>query len=113
MTNSDLRSSHTFVIRDSTFGNLQFMDVRTYRARSMQDALRLIREDLGPDAAVLHTREVNAGVLGGIFGGRQLEVTASTEVNVPSRLPAELQSSRPATTAVAEIEAEQDVATTY
>jgi flagellar biosynthesis protein FlhF len=53
----------------------------------MQEALRLIREDLGPDAAVLHTREVNAGVLGGMFGGRQIEVTASTEVNVPSRLP--------------------------
>lgn len=62
------------------------MDVRTYRARSIQDALRLIREDLGPDASVLHTREVNAGVLGGIFGGRQIEVTASTEINVPSRL---------------------------
>src|SRR5215207_8887053 len=66
------------------------MDVRTYRARSMQEALRLIRQDLGPDAAVLHTREVNAGVLGGIFGGRQIEVTASTEVNVPSRLPDEV-----------------------
>jgi flagellar biosynthesis protein FlhF len=68
-------------------GHLQIMDVRTYRARSMQEALRLIRQDLGPDAAVLHTREVNAGVLGGIFGGRQIEVTASTEINVPSRLP--------------------------
>src|SRR3954471_24505574 len=63
------------------------MDVRTYRARSIQEALRLIRDDLGPDAAVLHTREVNAGMLGGIFGGRQIEVTASTEVQVPSRLP--------------------------
>src|SRR4051812_15914916 len=68
------------------------MDVRTYRARSMQEALRLIRQDLGPDAAVLHTREVNAGALGGIFGGRQIEVTASTEVNVPSRLPEAMHS---------------------
>lgn len=63
------------------------MDVRTYRARSMQEALRLIRDELGPDAAVLHTREVSAGLLGGFLGGRQIEVTASTEVNVPSRLP--------------------------
>src|SRR4051812_21949581 len=62
------------------------MDVRTYRARSIQEALRLIREDLGPDAAVLHTREVSAGMLG-LFGARQIEVTASNEVNVPSRLP--------------------------
>jgi len=53
----------------------------------MQEALRLIREDLGPDASVLHTREVASGMLGGFFGGRQIEVTASTEVNVPSRLP--------------------------
>ena len=63
------------------------MDVRTYRARSMQEALRLIRQDLGPDAAVLHTREVSAGMLGSMFGGRQIEVTASNEVHVPSRLP--------------------------
>jgi flagellar biosynthesis protein FlhF len=53
----------------------------------MQDALRMIRDDLGPDAAVLHTREVSAGILSGLLGGRQIEVTASTEVNVPSRLP--------------------------
>ena len=68
----------------------------------MQEALRLIREDLGPDAAVLHTREVNAGVLGGMFGGRQIEVTASTEVNVPSRLPEVMESSRHTPCAVAE-----------
>ncbi len=79
------------------------MDVRTYRARSIQDALRLIRDDLGPDAAVLHTREVSAGMLGGIFGGRQIEVTASTEVKVPSRLPNELQvSATPANSPAAE-----------
>lgn len=66
------------------------MDVRTYKARSIQEALRLIREELGPDAAVLHTREVPSGILGGMFGSRQIEVTASNEVNVPSRLPEEL-----------------------
>lgn len=62
------------------------MDIRTYRARSIQEALRLIRDDLGPDASVLHTREVSGGMLG-LFGSRQIEVTASNEVNVPSRLP--------------------------
>jgi flagellar biosynthesis protein FlhF len=90
------------------------MDVRTYRARSMQDALRMIREDLGPDAAVLHTREVSAGLLSGIFGGRQIEVTASTDVNVPSRLPEEMQSHRQATSGVAvqEVNGTRSVATT-
>lgn len=47
----------------------------------------MVRRELGPQAAVLHTREVRAG---GLFrwlpGKRQIEVTASTGVNVPSRL---------------------------
>ncbi|MCR4413540.1 MAG: flagellar biosynthesis protein FlhF [Thermoguttaceae bacterium] len=64
------------------------MDIRTYRAATMYDALAMVRRELGPDAAVLHTREVRAG---GLFGwlrrARQIEVTASAGVNVPSRLP--------------------------
>ena len=63
------------------------MDVKTYRARTMQEALALVRRDLGPSAAVLHTREVRGnGLLGWLSGSRQIEVMASTEVNVPSRL---------------------------
>jgi flagellar biosynthesis protein FlhF len=61
------------------------MDVKTYRARSMQEALALVARDLGPDAAVLHTREVS-GPLRWLLGGRKIEVTASTSVAVPSRL---------------------------
>lgn len=61
------------------------MDVKTYRARSLQDALQLIREDLGSDAAVLHTRELRGGLLRRLMGIREVEVTASTTVNVPSR----------------------------
>jgi flagellar biosynthesis protein FlhF len=61
------------------------MDVRTYRARSLQDALQLIREDLGNDAAVLHTRELRGGLLRRLMGIREVEVTASASVNVPSR----------------------------
>lgn len=64
------------------------MDVRTYRAATMYEALAMVRHDLGPDAAVLHTREVETRRLFGLVrGARQIEVTASTEVNVPSRLP--------------------------
>ena len=48
----------------------------------------MVRRDLGPDAAVLHTREVRtAGFFGWLTGPRQIEVTASASVNVPSRLP--------------------------
>ncbi len=61
------------------------MDVKTYRARSLQDALQLIRTDLGPQAAVLHTRELRGGLLRRLMGFRQVEVTASATVNVPCR----------------------------
>ena len=48
----------------------------------MQEALSLVRRDLGPDAAVLHTREVRG--LRRWFGGGRIEVMASASVNVPS-----------------------------
>jgi flagellar biosynthesis protein FlhF len=64
------------------------MDLRTYRASSLQEALRLVREDLGPDASVLHTRDVAAGLARWLGGAKQIEVTASAEVQVPSRLQA-------------------------
>jgi flagellar biosynthesis protein FlhF len=64
------------------------MEIKTYRAKSMRDALELVRRELGPSAAVLHTREVNSGLLGRVLFGRQYEVAASSAVNVPSRLPA-------------------------
>ena len=63
------------------------MNIKTYRARSLQQALALVRQDLGPDAAVLHTREIARGLVGRLFG-RRFEVAASASVNVPSRLPA-------------------------
>ncbi len=63
------------------------MDVRTFRARSMQEALQQVRNTLGPDAAVLQTREVRRGLLRWLTGSREIEVLASSSVNVPSRLP--------------------------
>jgi len=33
-------------------------DFRTYRAETMQEALRLVREDLGPNALIFHTRQI-------------------------------------------------------
>ncbi len=61
------------------------MDVKTYRARSMQEALQLVRNDLGSQAAVLHTRELRGGLWQRLLGIRQIEVTASASVHVPSR----------------------------
>ncbi len=64
------------------------MELRTYRAPTMHEALAMVRCDLGPDASVLHTREVRVRRwFGWLAGPPQIEVTASCEVNVPSRLP--------------------------
>src|SRR5262245_49624706 len=64
------------------------MEIKTFRAASMQEALRLVRRELGPDAAVLRTREVRSGgMLGLLTGERGIEIEASAEVIVPSRLP--------------------------
>jgi flagellar biosynthesis protein FlhF len=65
------------------------MEIKTFRAKTMRDALDLVRRELGPAAAVLHTREVNAGPLKRLVFGRQYEVAASSAVNVPSRFAAE------------------------
>jgi flagellar biosynthesis protein FlhF len=62
------------------------MDIKAYRARTMYEALQLVRQELGPDAAVLRTREVGTGVLGWLRGGRRIEVLASGKISVPSRL---------------------------
>jgi flagellar biosynthesis protein FlhF len=52
----------------------------------MREALALVRTELGPEAAVLQTREVRAGgLLQRLAGARQIEVTASRDVRVPSR----------------------------
>ncbi len=63
------------------------VDVKIFRARSMQEALQQVRSTLGPDAAVLQTREVRRGLLRWLTGSREIEVLASASVNVPSRLP--------------------------
>lgn len=63
------------------------MNIKTFRAKTMQQALDLVRTELGPEATVLHTRELNSGLVGRLLKGRQYEIAASTEVRVPTRLP--------------------------
>ncbi len=79
--------------------------IKTYRAGSMHQALALVRQDLGPDAAVLHTRELNRGWLGRFFGRQQYEVAASAAVQAArggpaegtASVPTEVEPTRPAT----------------
>ncbi|MBX9791423.1 MAG: flagellar biosynthesis protein FlhF [Pirellulales bacterium] len=64
------------------------MNVKTFRAASIQEALSVVRRELGPGASVLHAREVRGGWLSWLPGWRRIEVVASDEVQVPSRLEA-------------------------
>ncbi len=49
--------------------------------------MEIIRRELGPDAAILHAREIRRSRLFGLLPGlRQIEVTACCGVRVPARL---------------------------
>ena len=54
----------------------------------MQQALEMVRQELGPEASVLHTREVGAGMVSRLLGQRKIEVVASGAEQVPARLEA-------------------------
>lgn len=59
------------------------MDIRTYSADTIREALDQIRRELGDDAIILHTRNVmTGGVLG--FGQKKkcVEVTASNDARI-------------------------------
>ena len=56
------------------------MSVRTYRVKNMHEALMVIRRELGPEATLLETREVQTSRWFGLMPGeRFLEVTATDE----------------------------------
>ena len=64
------------------------MEIKTYRAGSVHEALQMVRYDLGPDAVVLGTREVHAGSLLGLLSGRRCwELKASADSSVVGHWP--------------------------
>lgn len=70
------------------------MRVKKFQAKSMPDAMKRVKAELGPNAIILHSRETGKGLLG-LFGGRGVEVTAavddavklSSEKNRPAPAP--------------------------
>ncbi|MFZ5861425.1 MAG: flagellar biosynthesis protein FlhF [Nitrospirota bacterium] len=56
------------------------MHIKKYEALNVSDALRAIKEDLGPDAIILSTKEIrkDKGVFG-VFGRPMVEVTAAVD----------------------------------
>ncbi len=65
------------------------MTIKTFRARTLRDALAMVRAEFGPQAAVLHSREVNAGPIARLLRGRVVEVAAT-----PDRSPLAEQAAR-------------------
>jgi flagellar biosynthesis protein FlhF len=55
------------------------MHLKRYKRETVQDALRAVREELGPTALVLSTRVVPAAGVRGWFGRRMVEVTAAAD----------------------------------
>src|SRR5437588_7881819 len=72
------------------------MQIKTFRALDMHDALRAVKEELGPDAVILSTREVKSG--GGAFGlfsRAVVEVTAAVDRGGARRLERGLAGTSP------------------
>ncbi|HUE14093.1 MAG TPA: flagellar biosynthesis protein FlhF [Planctomycetaceae bacterium] len=75
-------------------------DVRTFRAATMRDALDLVRDELGADAVILHTRQVaKRRLLPWRKPIEEVEITASLtlEVRSPSERKATKRGPAPAT----------------
>jgi len=56
------------------------MNLKTYRAPSMAQALAEVKKDLGKDAVILHTRAYKVGAVMGIGGKQIIEVTAADQM---------------------------------
>lgn len=64
------------------------MKMKVFHADTMHDAIRAIKEELGPDAVILSTKRVRRGSLPfALFGRALLEVTAATESMTEQVLP--------------------------
>ena len=62
------------------------MEVRTYQASTMQQALKLVRDELGPSAVILESKEVGGSRwLSWLTGKKRVEISASpvAEAKVP------------------------------
>src|SRR5919106_5094836 len=58
------------------------MKIKTYQAPTMQEALRAVKAELGPDAVILSTKQLSQGKAQfGLMGGVMVEVTAAIDMD--------------------------------
>lgn len=61
------------------------MKMKKYEVSDMKEALKLIKQDLGPDAVILSTRKVMKSNNFGLFARPVLEVTAAVDYKAPQK----------------------------
>ena len=65
------------------------MFLKRFRANNVRDALRAVRQDLGPQALVLSTEMVPAYGWRGLMGAREVEITAALDRELSGARPEE------------------------
>jgi flagellar biosynthesis protein FlhF len=58
------------------------INIKTFRAHSLQEGLRLVYEELGEDAKVMHTRETDESRFFGLWRRRFVEITAAKNQDI-------------------------------
>lgn len=82
------------------------MHLKRFRSNTVRDALRAVRDELGPDAIVLSTSMVQARGWRGLMGAREVEITAALDRESSASRREESANRQPATTAAANIAAQ-------
>ena len=72
------------------------MQIRRYQGGDEGALLRRIREDLGPDAVILHTAFVKEPGLFGLFGRRRIQIVAGSGFRIVKDYPGEAKAAAPA-----------------
>ena len=58
------------------------MKIKKYVAKSMPEAMNLIKKDLGKDAVILNSKEIKTGGIFGMFKKKNIEVIAALDENI-------------------------------
>ena len=72
------------------------MRIKKFAANDMADAMRQIRRELGPEAIILHQRQLRDGGFWKTFKRPGVEVLAAVDTDVPSPTPLKRPQIRPA-----------------
>jgi flagellar biosynthesis protein FlhF len=71
------------------------MDIRTFEARTMKEALAQVRAELGPEAVILQSREVKKRRFLGMAGTHAIEITAGTGMAIAGKPAADASADSP------------------